>query len=74
MGFEEGGEPGELLLRLVFTQPVVRPNRKCCINRNVESGALKMSANVTLPTLLNSALGLKRFFVILPCRLHVSTL
>ena len=37
-------------------QPVVKPNRKCCVNGKVESGALKMSANVTSPALLYSTL------------------
>ena len=51
----------EILIRSILVglpvvpspQPVSNPNRKCCVNGKVESGALKMSANVTSPTLLN---------------------
>ena len=30
-----------MLFKQLFNQPVAKPNRKCCVNRKVESGALK---------------------------------
>ena len=38
------------------TEPVAKVDRKCCVNGKMENGALKMSASVMSPALLDSTL------------------
>ena len=47
-------------------QPVVKPNRKCCVNGNVESGALKFALSRSYIELYRNA-GILEYFSVPFC-------